>query len=126
MKDAEKYTTIEKKEHHKEMRRLQLAIPSITSSGVVLEKAKKLHPFPPSKIFKVVADLGVIFGNYVFWRPMFGSPSTTSSSSLMEYRERERERERTVQMGTIIEFENARTNLGHLFFMLKKIIYNHI
>ncbi|KAL4590756.1 hypothetical protein LXL04_003699 [Taraxacum kok-saghyz] len=33
---------------------------------------------------------------------------------------------RTVQMRTIIEIENARTNLGHLFFMLKNIIYNHI
>ncbi|KAL4562228.1 hypothetical protein LXL04_034426 [Taraxacum kok-saghyz] len=32
----------------------------------------------------------------------------------------------TVQMRTIIEFENAKTNMGHLFFMLKNIIYNHI
>ncbi|KAL4566137.1 hypothetical protein LXL04_030247 [Taraxacum kok-saghyz] len=31
-----------------------------------------------------------------------------------------------VQIRTIIEFENARTNLAHLFFMLKNIIYNHI
>ncbi|KAL4590529.1 hypothetical protein LXL04_003461 [Taraxacum kok-saghyz] len=29
----------------------------------------------------------------------------------------------TVQMRTIIEFKNARTNLGHLFFMLKKTSY---
>ncbi|KAL4590479.1 hypothetical protein LXL04_003409 [Taraxacum kok-saghyz] len=35
-------------------------------------------------------------------------------------------RMRTVQIRTIIEFENAGTNLGHLFFMLKNIIYNHI
>ncbi|KAL4582538.1 hypothetical protein LXL04_007089 [Taraxacum kok-saghyz] len=46
-----------------------------------------------------------------------------TSLYVLKNRERERVRESEVQMKTIIEFENARTYLGHLFFMVKKTLY---
>ncbi|KAL4592177.1 hypothetical protein LXL04_005163 [Taraxacum kok-saghyz] len=46
--------------------------------------------------------------------------------TVWEFSEREREKENKVQMRTIIEFENTRTNLGHLFFINNGILWRAV